>query len=134
MNILFIDNNPTHNIFWEDLMPMLFPQSTQLFCTLENWESAFNSDNVNMVIFFSDSIKDEVENIANRCKNEKVSFLCVVDEYTTKEFQLLLENKVQGLIQTSATSLKEIKEIIDLIMNGGFYLKGPSKQLEQLNS
>ena len=133
MNILFIDNNPTHNIFWEDLMPMLFPQSTQQFCTLDNWEAVFNSNKREMVIFFSSSIKEEVEKIADRCKSEKVSFLCVVDDYTIKEFQLLLDNNVQGLIQTSTTSLKEIKEIIDLIMNGGFYLKAPSKELVQAN-
>lgn len=133
MNILFVDDNPTHNIFWEDLMPMLFPQSTQEFCTLDNWEEAFKSKKLQMVIFFSSSIKDEVAKIADMCKTEKVSFLCVVDEYTTKEFQLLLENNVQGLIQTSTTSLKEIKEIMHLIMNGGFYLKAPSKELEQAN-
>lgn len=133
MNILFIDNNPTQNLIWEDLMPLLFPHSKQQFCSLDTWETAFNGNHFQMVIFLSPCIKDEVKNIAHNCKSKEVPFLCVVDTYTTVEFQLLLENNVQGLIQTSTTSLKEIKEIMDLIMNGGFYLKAPLKEFQQLN-
>lgn len=132
MNILFIDNNPSPNIFWEDLMPLLFPQSTQLFCTPGNWEDVLENQQLNLAILFSNTIENSLEKIAKRCLEENIPFLCVIDDYTKEEFQLLANNKVQGLIQTSATSLKEIKEIMDLILNGGFYLKAPNRRMKTI--
>lgn len=132
MNILFIDNNQKHNIFLADMMPILFSDSSPGFCTLNNWEETFESNQLELVIYLSKTNDAHLTQIASRCKDKKIPFLCMLDDYTFEEFQFLLQEQVQGLLQRNSTSLKEIKEIMDLIMNGGFYLKPPSKKLFEM--
>lgn len=134
MNILFIDNSQKQNIFLADMMPLLFSGSSPGFCTLDNWEEPFEVNELELVIYLSKNMDNSLTDIATRCKEKKIPFLCVLDNYTYEEFQFLLQEQIQGLIQRTSTSLKEIKEIMDLIMKGGFYLKPPAKREFEMNT
>lgn len=133
MNILFIENNSNPNLFLKELMPLLFPQSNQIFCTHRDWieevekSKQLGNQKLNLVLYFSKTIARDLKCISTSCNKEGIPVLCIIDEYSLADFQGLVEEKVQGLIQTSETSLKEIKETMELILNGGFFLKAPKK-------
>lgn len=128
MKIMFINNNPKPDIFWQDILPLVFPKVEPMFCTKENWRETAESHSLKLAIYFSANVDHTLEAIATTIADINIPLLCVIDDYSTEEYHAIVQKKVQGLTKTSTTSLKEIKEIINLILDGGYFLQAPKRE------
>lgn len=128
MQILLIDNQSKMNTLWKDVVTLIYPDAIQQTCSSEEWALLPDKEKIELVLIFSENITTPFLDITDFYLTNDIPILCVVDSYNKNEYNHLFQKKVNGLIQTQTTSVKAIKEIVELLVDGGYYLQAPSKQ------
>lgn len=112
---------------WEDVLSLIYPNAALSFYTVAEWAELTNQSEVDLVLYVSADVTDSLKIIMDYYFNLNIPILCVVEHYTENEYNNLLSKKLKGLIHMRTTSVKSIKEITDLIIEGGYYLEPPIK-------
>ncbi|MEK5209670.1 hypothetical protein [Psychrobacillus sp. FSL H8-0510] len=127
MKINLIYNQKSLVSTWEDILSLLYPNAIQSCFPITDWNKQTNQEDVDLVFYISMNVTDSFKKISDYYYKLNIPILCVMEHYTEVEYKVLRNSKLKGLIHMRTTSVKSIKEITDLILDGGYYLEPPIK-------
>ncbi len=132
MKILLVEHHSNEITKWRDIISLLFPLANRHFCSIDTWSGLSDKEQVDFVLIFSYSVDDSILELVSHYINLEVPVLCVINDYSKLDYDLLLDKKLNGLIQEDSTSVKAMKEIIELLLEGGYYLQAPVKKAKRI--
>ncbi len=129
MKILLVEHYTSADTKWNDIVSLIFPLAKLTICSIDTWISFQEKEIADFVLLLSDGVYDDLLELASHYIQLKDPVLCVIDNYSESDYHLLVNQKLNGLIQRDTTSVKAIKEIMELLLDGGYYLQAPVKML-----